>query len=152
MKIAAVIEDRGGMMFNHRRLSRDRALNQRIEYLADQLTGGGRLWVAPYSAELFQEAVTANNSSGVVVDSDFPKVVVDEDFLEKAGENDFCFVEDRPLKPYASRISELYLFHWNRRYPADLYFDLPLDGYRLVSQEEFAGYSHEKISEEHYKK
>jgi len=130
MKILAVVDDRGGMMFNHRRVSRDRVVIQHIT----QLVGKEKLWVAPYSAELF------------------PNALVDEDFLKKAGEKDWCFVEDCSIRDYNDHIDEVYLYHWNRRYPYDLIFDLPLESYQLKECTEFAGYSHEKITVEHYTK
>lgn len=128
MKIITVIEDRGGLMFNHRRLSRDRVLIKKI----DDLVGKQTLWIDGYSKMLF------------------PGAHVDEQFLEKAGKDDFCFVEDRSLAPYANRISNIYLFYWNRRYPADLFFDLPLSNYEMVSEENFPSYSHEKITLQQY--
>lgn len=128
MIVITVIEDRGGMMFNHRRLSRDRALTEKIK----NLVGNHTLWIDAYSGPLF------------------PDAHVDENFLQKAGEDDFCFVEDRSLIPYKDRINTLYLFSWNRRYPADLFFDLPLAEYEMVSQEDFPGYSHEKITLQKY--
>ena len=42
------------------------------------------------------------------------------------------------------------LYRWNRRYPSDLKFDLPLEGFTLRQRQEFAGYSHPKITEEVY--
>ena len=128
MIVITVIEDRGGMMFNHRRLSQDRTLTEKIK----NLVGNHTLWIDAYSATIF------------------PEEHVDEDFLQKAGEDDFCFVEDRSLIPYKDRINTLYLFSWNRRYPADLFFDLPLTEYEMVSQEDFPGYSHEKITLQKY--
>ena len=52
------------------------------------------------------------------------------------------------------RIEEVIVYKWNRRYPTDTYFDLDLAalGFRLASSEEFAGYSHEKITKETYRK
>lgn len=128
MIVITIIEDRGGMMFNHRRLSQDRVLTEKIK----NLVGNHTLWIDAYSATIF------------------PEGHVDEVFLQKAGEDDFCFVEDRSLIPYKDRINTLYLFSWNRRYPADLFFDLPLAEYEMISQENFPGYSHDKITLQKY--
>ena len=128
MIVITVIEDRGGMMFNYRRLSQDRVLTEKIK----NLVGNHTLWIDAYSATIF------------------PDAYVNEDFLQKAGEDDFCFVEDRSLLPYKNRINTLYLVSWNRCYPADLFFDLPLTEYEIVSQEDFPGYSHEKITLQKY--
>ena len=103
MRVIVCLDEMGGMMFNHRRQSRDRTV------IADVIAsvGAGRLWLAPYSEKLFVEA-----------GADY---VAEEDFLANAGEGDTCFVEDRHLAQWAERIDELVIYHWNRRYPADLY-------------------------------
>ena len=85
MKLIAVIEDRGGMMFNHRRVSKDRELVLRVE----ELIKGHRLWIHPCSADLF------------------PDAIVDGNFLGNAGEEDFCFVENVDIKPYLQAIRDL---------------------------------------------
>ena len=56
------------------------------------------------------------------------------DFLEQAGEGEYI------------------VFWWNRHYPPDRKFDLDLSKWNKVSEEEFAGYSHEKITKEVYEK
>lgn len=136
MKVIVCLEDNGGMMFNRRRQSRDRVLS------ADVLAQcrGARLCISPYSMLLFEGS-----------DAD---ILCDENFLELAREEDYCFVEDKALAPYAERICELIVYKWNRRYPSDTYFDLDLAalGFELASSEEFAGYSHEKITKEIYRK
>ena len=132
IRVVVCVDDRGGMMFNHRRQSRDRAV------VADVIASlaGGRLWIAPYSEKLFAETGAA--------------YTVSEDFLSLAGEGDTCFVEDRQLSPWADRIDEVILYHWNRHYPSDLQFDLSLSalGFRLREVSEWKGYSHEKITKE----
>lgn len=133
--IAAVcIGDGGGMLFNRRRVSRDRA--QQEDLLA--LCGEGRLWLAPCSAALFGWAAE--------------RVAVDDAFLEKAGPGEVCFVEDRPLSPLADRLEAVLLYRWNRAYPADVRLDLDLSGFRLAERTEFPGTSHEKITRELYRR
>ena len=132
MKVIVCLEDKGGMMFNHRRQSRDRVLS------ADVLAQcrGARLCISPYSMLLFE---------GGEAD-----ILCDESFLELAGEGDYCFVEDRALAPYADRIGEVIVYKWNRRYPTDVFFDIDPEslGFRRVSMTEFEGSSHEKITKE----
>ena len=48
MIIAVCVDGRGGVMFNRRRQSQDRA--QREDLL--NFCAGRRLWIAPYSAEI----------------------------------------------------------------------------------------------------
>lgn len=102
--IAAIcLEDRNGLLFNGRRLSRDRVQQEDLMTVC----GAGRLWISPFSAPLFapwQE-----------------RLVIAEDFLYRAGPGAVCFVEDRPLRPVLDRLEALILYRWNRAYPADVY-------------------------------
>ncbi len=131
MILIAAVDENNGMMFNHRRQSQDRILRERI--LA--LSGQSRLWMNHYSAKQFE--VRSN-------------LIVDEDFLEKAAPGEYCFVENIPAAPYENKMEQIILFQWNRRYPADFYFDLDPagNGWKLTSVEEFSGSSHEKITME----
>ena len=93
-----------------------------------------------YTANQFEEPLPDN-------------IMVNDSFLEKAEENDFCFVENVTVAPYYDKIQKILLFRWNRVYPADTYFDLSLkeDGWKLISVLEFEGNSHEKITMEEWK-
>lgn len=136
MNVIACLDDAGGMMFNRRRQSRDRLL------LADlkAMTVGTRLWVSPYSEKLLTEQEIS--------------VCVADDFLTRAGKDDWCFVEDRGAASVADRICCLVIYRWNRLYPGDLFWDIKPEenGFRLVEQTEFAGYSHENITKEIWKR
>ena len=128
--IAAVcVEDRGGMLFNHRRVSRDRIQQEDLLELA-----GGQLWIAPFSSALFQDK----------------PVTVDEDFLQKAGPGAVCCVEDRPLLPVLDRLEAVVVYRWNRHYPSDFRLDLDLSAFTMQEQKEFPGNSHETITREIY--
>ena len=133
MKLCACIDKNRGMMFFGKRISQDRI--QRAQML--DLIGDNRLWVSNYSAPLFDGA---------------DNLTVDDDFFKKADKDDFCFVEDREID--ISDCSTVILYNWNRNYPADRFFpyDLKKSGYRLVSKRDFAGSSHQKITEEIYEK
>ena len=130
--IAAVcIDDRGGMMFNNRRVSRDAVQQEDLVRWCE----GRKLWMAPYSASLFAAW----------------DVSADEDFLQKAEADDVCFVEDRLLGPVRDRIDGLIVYRWNRSYPADLHLDIvPAEEFALKEQTEFTGKSHERITREIY--
>ena len=78
------------------------------------------------------------------------RLCVDESFLEKAGPGEPCFVEDRSVAPFAGRVERVVLYRWDRAYPADLYWDLSLEGWTLARREEFPGFSHEIITKEVY--
>ena len=75
-----------------------------------------------------------------------------ENFLEKAGAGEFCFVENCEIAPYLDRIEEVWVYRWNRHYPADARF--PMDAvrarWRLKGTCDFPGSSHEMITEEVY--
>ena len=52
------------------------------------------------------------------------QIQADEASFGKAGPGEYCFVEDKDVVPYESRIEEVILCHWNRDYPADMYFKM----------------------------
>ena len=47
-----------------------------------------------------------------------------------------------------SGVTKVTLFHWNRRYPSDLVSTFDFGDFELVETKEFAGSSHELITEE----
>lgn len=132
MKLAVCIDNGGGMIFNHRRQSRDREL---IRDLAEHL-GGARLY-----AEAFSETILA----------DVPHTVITREQAKDLGENDVFFVECPPVAPLLSCADTLIIYHWNRSYPSDETLDVPLVGLTLVSTVDFVGSSHEKITKEVYR-
>lgn len=135
MILIVCLDDKGGMAFNRRRQSQDRALREQL--LA--LTEGKPLWMNSYSALQFESA---------------PNIRVDEDFLEKAGQGEYCFAEFPPLAPYAGKAERILAARWNRTYPADAKLDIPLkEGlWNLVACQEFPGSSHETITLEVYER
>ena len=131
MQVIIPVENRNGMLFNHRRVSRDQKVSERIlAYCKEK-----RLWMNAYSAKVFE-----NN----------PPIRVSETFLEQ--KHAICFVEDQDVTPYLPEIDTIILFHWNRDYPADFFFTVDLSEWNRIHQEEFAGKSHEKITMEVYKR
>lgn len=133
MILMTTIDDSGGLLFNHRRQSQDRILRQHMLDIA----GPSGIWMDGYTATLFtgQEA----------------QIHVSETFLDDAGPGAYALLEDRSAAPYAAQIEKLYLYHWNRAYPGDTFFDIDVTkGWQLISTTEFAGSSHDKITEEVY--
>ena len=133
MKLIFCIDDIGGMMFFGRRQSQDRILR---EYLLERV-GEGRLWMSAYSGRQFPPS---------------EKIVIDDGYPEKAGAEDFCFIEDGGYD--LSRADEVILCHWNRRYQADRFFknDLKQEGFRKIDTQEIKGSSHDKITIETYRR
>ena len=122
------------MLFNHRRLSRDRRVCEKILDYSNEK----ELWMNAYSRKLFKDLTDINS------------IQVDEKFLDKS--QSICFVENQDITPYLPKIDTLVLFQWNRDYPADFFFTVDLSQWNLISTEDFEGTSHEKITMEVYKK
>lgn len=127
------VDDRNGLRFNGRRLSRDRA--QLADLLA--LCGDGPLWTAPASAALFPGEARVRTAP---------------DFWAQAGPGELCFFEDRPPAGVLDRAEAVVLYRWNRIYPADVYlaWDSAAAGFSMAEQTEFPGHSHAAITRERY--
>jgi len=134
MKIIVCLDDRNGMLFNRRRLSRDQSVYQQM---ITQIRGA-RLWVSNYSFALFSEC------GG--------HICVNDTFTALAAQEDYCFVEDPDDLPAVDAVEELIIYRWNRTYPADVKF--PLDRFtktlRLSKCADFPGKSHDRITQEVY--
>lgn len=135
MVLVVCVDDKMGMLFNGRRQSKDRLL--RADLL--QLTEGRQLWMNSYSATQFDEVAA--------------HICVDESFLDKADTDDYCFVENTDIAPYADRVTGVLIYRWNRSYPGDAFFPLELfeNRWHLLSREEFSGSSHDTVTREVYK-
>lgn len=133
MILIAAVDDSYGMMFNHRRQSQDRVLRQRIL----ELTAGHTLWMNTYSARQFAKDTA-------------PNIQVSESFLDEADTGEYCLIENLAALPYETKIEKIILYHWNRRYPSDFSFDIPLEahGWKSIQTTDFSGSSHECITEE----
>ena len=131
MILMVCIDERCGVMFNHRRQSRDRVLCARMLEIA----GNARLHVTPYTQKIFDPAA--------------PLCVSDTPWMT-AGQGEYYFAEDGEIS--IERAEQVYLYRWNRAYPGDRHFtaDLAALGFALAHSEDFAGYSHERITEEIY--
>ncbi len=134
MHIIVCLDDKGGMMFNNRRQSKDSVLRERVIEIA----AGTRLMMNEYSFRQFSEDAV---------------VTVDENPLSNAKDNDVCFIENLPTAQFKDKISKITVFKWNRVYPSDMFFDIDTEnGWRLAETREFEGSSHQKITEEVYVK
>ncbi len=134
MKVIVCIEDRGGMMFNKRRGSRDRLVS--LDMLVE--AGAGRLYIEPYSEKLFR----GNEESVHVVDN----------VLEETPEDGCCLVEDRDLAGSEDKIDTLIIYRWNRVYPYDRQLDIDMGRYERIGQVEFAGYSHDCVTKDMFRR
>lgn len=136
MTVFVCIEDRGGMLFNKRRLSRDKNLTDDVIRTSDD----GVLYVNEFSEELFCE-------------TDASVICVPEP-MESASDSAYVFAENIPLSKYSQRISKLIIYKWNRRYPFDTVLDIDPEksGFKLSETVDLVGNSHEKITKEVYVK
>lgn len=137
------LDQEDGLLFNGRRQSRDRVVTEKIL----SMTKGNPLWMSAYSRRIFPEDAS---------------VCVAEDLLEKlaeltesTGENaekaSFCLIEEA-VDLENEAIDEWLVFRWKRVYPADVFLKFPADGWEKELIETFAGYSHEEIDLERYRK
>lgn len=134
MKIAVCIDKSGGMLFNGRRVSQDSVLRQRLFSL---LCPGEALYMNSFSAKQFETT---------------DQIVCDDDFLNKAQDSDLCFVENCSV-PF-DKAEVLYIFNWNRQYPADTFFEFDPKAlnFNKIGTEDFEGSSHKRITLTIYKR
>ena len=133
MRLIVCLDERDGMTFGGRRQSQDRVLRARVM----ELVRGQRLYMSEYSAKQF---------------ADCEGVIADNDYRSRAGAGDACFLEDGAVS--LDGVTELVIYRWNRHYPSDRKFpyDPETCGFVKVGSADFAGSSHEKITEDIYKR
>lgn len=135
MKLIVCVDDRYGMMFNHRRQSQDAKVREDML----QIVGNGKLFVSPYTAGQFAE-------------TEQEKLYISEEFLREAGAAEYCFAEAADCLKEVAEPEMIILYGWNRRYPADSYFELNLEEYTLASWNYLVGISHPEIWKKVYKR
>ncbi len=130
MHLIVCVDDNLGMMFNHRRQSRDRVVSEDI---IESLQG--RLFIEESAEVLFSdENYIATNIK-----------------IENLNEKDSYFIESAISEDLINKVTSITLYRWNRVYPADVYFDKQLlTKFKLISTKELVGYSHECITKESY--
>lgn len=132
MEIIICLDDNNGMLFNHRRQSRDSKVLEDIKAgIKNSLT------IFPFSEKLVSSA-------------EIPYEIMSG----SASENTVLFVEDRGIKEFLPVTNKITVYRWNRVYPADMSLDIVLsaEGFPLVSTVDFEGTSHEKITKEVYER
>lgn len=135
MKAIVCVDDDYGILFNNRRVSRDKSL---IQWLMNFINNN-KIWIRPYSKDLF---------------NGYDNIYVSYDYLDKAGTDDYCFIEDSMNSDYTRKVEYILLCKWNRRYPSDVKFqrDLLDKNWSVSILAEFSGTSHEKITIEEWLK
>lgn len=135
MTIYVCLDDKNGMLFNNRRQSRDTMVLEDIRAgLPDVLT------IDPFSEKLIRSA-------------EIPYVLAPEEPASLSPEAHF-FVENRAAADIVPMASSVVIYRWNRRYPADVFWDIDLVayGFSLIQTSQFPGKSHEIITKEVYEK
>lgn len=132
MIVIICVDNNGGMLFHHRRQSRDRLLTEDLMNLFPNET----IHIDKFSESLFLEF------------SD--RISVDDSLLKNADANEICFVENIDILPYENKISKLVVYHWNRDYPSDFRCSLDFSKYALTTSVDFEGSSHQRITREEY--
>lgn len=131
MKLIFCLSKDKGMMFFGKRQSQDAILR---EWIINHIEGS-KLWMTEYSAKQFESR---------------DNIIVDGDYMNKAGEADYCFVEDGAYS--AENATEIIICKWNRAYPGDKFFEIDLKeaGFKKTGTVDIKGKSHEKITIETY--
>lgn len=131
MVLTVCVDEKMGMRFNRRRVSRD------VEVCRDMLRLGKMqpLYIEEQSVELFKEWPDCFHKT---LDGKVPAGAL-------------FFAED-PDSIFEDDVEEIVLYRWNRRYPADQYFPIDLAFWNLVESIDFQGYSHERITRERYRR
>ena len=136
MTVIVCICDGGGMLFNNRRLSRDRLLMENLS----AFIGDGALYISDFSEHLFEKTDLCT--------------IVASDPLDRAKKEDFVFVENLSLAKYKNKIDRLVIYKWNRSYPFDFSLDISPEKEKMTLTEgtDFKGSSHEEITREIWKR
>ena len=117
MELIVCTDERGGMAFNKRRVSKDTEIMNRVE----QIAKGNDIYISPRSESLFEEYGITNYV--VCADIQVPK------------EAYILFLEFMDLN--FERPEVIYRFNFNRHYPSDVRTDITFRNYDLLSQKIF---------------
>ena len=118
MTVFLCIDDRGGMLFNKRRQSRDSKLIADVS----ETVGDGILYVSDFSEMLFSESECS--------------VISIPDPLAMAKKDGFVFIENLHIGDYVQHIDTLIIYKWNKKYPCDFALDIIPEkcGYALTEK------------------
>ena len=130
MILIVCVDERNGMTFNNRRQSRDKILTGRII----EKTKDKKLWITTFSKDIFNIEEDGN-------------IMIDDKFYSIAEKEDYCFIENIDANNFIDKVDKIIIYNWNKHYPADRYFNINLNNWEIISEENFKGYSHENITE-----
>lgn len=125
MKIIACVDNRLGMMFNHRRVSFDRYI---VDDLQDLLDREPIIVNADLACKI-NKKLSVQISNTITIDTD-----------------KYQWIENFNLSNYQYEITDLILYYFNRDYPYDIELGIDLSLYEIHNRKDFKGYSHDKIT------
>lgn len=128
MNLIVAVDNNLGMMFNNRRQSRDERLRERIL----EIVGDNVLYMNFYTLEQFERN---------------KNIVLSKNPMDDGDEDDYCFIENLDVKEKENNFNKIIIYHWNREYPGDKFFNIDLSNWELISEYEFVGKSHDNIKE-----
>lgn len=149
MNLIYILDQNGGMMFNHRRQSKDKTLIEDVVNIVSKV--GGTLWLTEYSKKLFGDFKLKVDNLEKLLNSP----------LDNITDNDFLFIEDSNFdfktffEENPSFNKRFLIYTWDRTYPYDKQFDLSyfsLNEFKLKEARSFSGNSHDKIMLEIFEK
>ena len=82
MIIIATVDNKNGLMFNHRRQSQDKILREKIL----EITAKSKLWVNHYTEKQFADMGRC------------PQLNIDDNLLNEAAPGEYCFIENNHLQ------------------------------------------------------
>ena len=151
------LDQEDGLLFNGRRQSRDRVVTEKIL----SMTKGKPLWMSAYSRRIFPEdapVCVAEDLMGKLAEpAESARKAAEQaesaqkESWQQPGKASFCLIEEA-VDLENEAIDEWLVFRWKRVYPADVFLKFPADGWEKELIETFAGYSHEEIDLERYRK
>lgn len=132
MYIITCLDDNNGIAFNHRRQTKDRVVIEDIQ----KTVGEKNFWMTEYSVKLFDS---------------MSNIKICEKPEKQAKKGEYVFLELEAIDTSDEQIEQLIIYRWNRVYPADVTAYIG-DEWKLAQSLDFAGFSHEKITKEIYRR
>lgn len=126
MRVALCVSKDNGMLFCNKRQSIDKKIIDDILNITD------KIYITKFSEKM--------------ISSFTDKYIVCDDIREI--DEAVYFIENIDISEYLEKIDTIYLYHWNREYPSDFFFDADLSLYKRENKVDFKGDAHDKITKE----
>lgn len=131
MILVCCLDKNNGMLFNHRRISKDRVIIEDIKSFSTD----SKIYIDFFSKDLLEQGIISKDL-----------------FKEKISSNDYCFIEDIKPSLLETKINRIIIYNFNRNYPSDFKFDIDLRKWSFVESTELKGHSHEVITKTIYER